>query len=443
MNRLHLDFHLETTEERNQFVTEYLQRDEFIRRPPTSSELETISNYILWGKDPKTGQNFVKDKLGEIETRNKTWTNTTNIESLDALLENPNFNEGMINPVVQTKKIRESFNRSKALAQCPDYLKEQLTNLFHLIDSVDLGIEYYEIIHGKRKREIRPALMNAFDPDEKLRILRQAESWNQYYYLKQKHLLVELRREQFTLRDSFITVIQRNTLPVVDCAPTTSDFDSDIPVLPLGVAHPLIFRPLSQLNPFAYQEKELAEVSRYLWHYKERPIRPEQCTFDFREKEHVYQLFLKYFDVEDSGLNNEDKFNNTNKLLDALMYYIELADLSDIHRFILQQKMEHQSNINIAYEVNKRFGKTYSANYISTIFKQKIIEKINAAAARHLEIVENLFFEENFKQCSRCGQWLLRDNTSFVKKTRSPDGLNTRCKKCDKEIRQNKKEQVK
>lgn len=71
-NRLHLDFHLNTNKERVDFVTEYLQRDEFIKRPPTESELETISNYILWGKNPETDLNFVKEGLGEIETKNKT-----------------------------------------------------------------------------------------------------------------------------------------------------------------------------------------------------------------------------------------------------------------------------------------------------------------------------------------------------------------------------------
>jgi hypothetical protein len=51
-NRLHLDFSISSTQDRKDFVDEYIQRPEFIRSPLTEDELETIANYILWGKDP-------------------------------------------------------------------------------------------------------------------------------------------------------------------------------------------------------------------------------------------------------------------------------------------------------------------------------------------------------------------------------------------------------
>ena len=51
-NRLHLDFTLNGTNERRDFVDHYVQRPEFARFPLTEDELETIANYILWGKDP-------------------------------------------------------------------------------------------------------------------------------------------------------------------------------------------------------------------------------------------------------------------------------------------------------------------------------------------------------------------------------------------------------
>ena len=56
-NRLQLDFKLTTTDERADFLNEYLQRPEFMKRPPTEDELETMGNYLLWGKDPITGLN--------------------------------------------------------------------------------------------------------------------------------------------------------------------------------------------------------------------------------------------------------------------------------------------------------------------------------------------------------------------------------------------------
>ena len=49
-NRLNLNFQLESAVDRNEYVNEYLQKIDFI---PTADELETISNYILWGKNEK------------------------------------------------------------------------------------------------------------------------------------------------------------------------------------------------------------------------------------------------------------------------------------------------------------------------------------------------------------------------------------------------------
>lgn len=58
-NRLNLDFSLNTNIERSEFLEKYLQREEFIKRPPTEDEMETMANYVLWGKDPVTGKNVV------------------------------------------------------------------------------------------------------------------------------------------------------------------------------------------------------------------------------------------------------------------------------------------------------------------------------------------------------------------------------------------------
>jgi hypothetical protein len=46
MNRLKLDWALETMEARTAFTENYLKS----LKNPTADELETISNYILWGK---------------------------------------------------------------------------------------------------------------------------------------------------------------------------------------------------------------------------------------------------------------------------------------------------------------------------------------------------------------------------------------------------------
>ena len=86
-NRLHLDFKLTTTEERNAFLQQYLQHPQFTERPPTEDELETMANYLLWGKDPVTGLNVKQEGLIDIETKHSTWNRHNDVESLEGLME--------------------------------------------------------------------------------------------------------------------------------------------------------------------------------------------------------------------------------------------------------------------------------------------------------------------------------------------------------------------
>ena len=99
-------------------------------------------------------------------------------------------------------------------------------------------------------------------------------------------------------------------------------------------------------------------------------------------------------------------------------------------------KLNKVKNVDIALAVNKKWGKTYTANYISTIFRQRIIPKINDAARYHEKIIGNIFFEEEFKTCTGCGRTLLCDPINFTRKTRSKDGFTSRCKECEKKSRQ-------
>jgi hypothetical protein len=131
-----------------------------------------------------------------------------------------------------------------------------------------------------------------------------------------------------------------------------------------------------------------------------------------------------------------DISSNLAALLRTLQFYVEQADLTDIQREILDMKLRKVKNTDIAWDINHKYGKTYTANYISTIFRQRIIPKINEAAKYHEKVISNIFFEEEFKKCSSCGEIMLRDADNFTRKSRSADGFSARCKKCEKKARQ-------
>lgn len=440
-NRLKLDFTLSTTEERRNFLNTYLLGKTFLEQPPTEDELSTMADYLLWGKDPITGKNGKQEGL-ELKTKHGTWDNKS-IDSLDQLMEQPTFNEAALSTLGSTQfRVRkEIFSREEALAECPETIRPYFLILFQEIDKLDLSIQLYELYHGKRTKEIRPDLLKQFSQEEIDNLNEKITHWNQYKYLKKRHQLVEMRREQYTLRDSYKKIMFSAPTEQFEEAQTI-DFDVEIEVLPLGVKHKendaahLIFRAWPELLPsILTSEQDAKLVSDLYW--SKHDFSPKESTlwFDFRELEHVYNLLDQESTLRDLAPEQEVD-SNLQWLLETLWFYIEQADLTDVQREILDRKVRKEKNVDIAREINGKYNKSYTPNYISTIFRQRIIPRINDAARYHEKVVASLFFPEDFKTCAKCGETMLRCSDNFTRKSRSNDGFSARCKRCEKKARQ-------
>ena len=436
LNRLKLDFSLNTTIERTNFLNKYISTLKFT---PNETELETMANYILWGKDPNTGLNVKQSKEIQLETRSKTW-DVQQSESLEALLETPGFTETMIkSPTEPQPKIkRVVFSRDDARTQAPPEVLTRFEDLWRQIDELDLLLNFYDLKVKKRKNPPRAELLKHFTEEKIQSAKLKAEKLSQFKYLKLRHLLVELRREQFTLRDTYITPIACTETVMTQLAPPPT-LDADTPCAPLGLKYGDSFSeklfPVDRFPiPADFNEVELKQISDFYWKRKQQT----EKIFDFKNLEHVYQALLLFYDLEDASIEH-NVVSTSPEFLDTLNWYIEHAYLSQIHKDILDMKIKHYKNQMIADTINKQYDKSYTANYISTIFRQKIIPQINDTARQHGEIIENLCFPENWKQCKHCGKVLLVNTDNFVRKSRSSDGFSNQCKRCDKEIRQQKK----
>ena len=189
--------------------------------------------------------------------------------------------------------------------------------------------------------------------------------------------------------------------------------------------------------PQDFSQDELSEALKDYWVQKNLREKEPLMVFDFRELEHVYSAFLMLDELKDESLD-QDVYSDLQDFLRTLEWYTARANLNDVQGRILRLKIGKMRNQDIARLVNEEYGKSYTANYISTIFRQKIIPQINAAATFHAKVVENLPYPENFKQCKCCGETLLIDEENFVHRQRSSDGFSNRCKRCDKKIREGK-----
>lgn len=439
MNRLNLDFSLKTSKERSDFLSSYLPTLSF----PTKEELETCADYVLWGKE-EDGKNLVQKKKIQIKTKNGTWDRKKEEESLDALLESPTFNEQIIipynAPVLKRKK--ETFDRTRALNEAPLDLIPRFQELFREIDSLDLELSFYDLKIGKRKVPPRQELLSSFSNEEILSLKKKGESLSPYNYLKRRHLLVEKRREQFILKDSYSEPLQ-SILPPLQEAPEVFILDSDVPVFPLGLKtensfSQKLFPKLHNVNLDLYREEDLKEISKLFWEKKseEENLEEKKLFFSFKKVEHVYQLFLFFFEVQEEGFRKALE-GTSKELLETLEFYIGEADLTPLQREVLELKRKKVPNSKIAATINEKYNRNYTVNYISTIFTQQVIKKITEAAELHQLVISNIFFKENFKKCVKCGDMCLKDAKFFMRKSRASDGFASRCKFCERETRRN------
>ena len=279
--------------------------------------------------------------------------------------------------------------------------------------------------------------MESLGPDANAEAAAKAASLDQKTYLKLKHRLVELRREQFTYKDSYTSLIQHNTTPAFS-SEYKLDFQSEVLVYPLGLFSKqeipsLIFQ--HDLRPDLFTEDQLVLISNYYWSVQDST---SPLWFDFRDTSHLYALFNLFFEMQDAGVEGTVE-SNTYDLMRTLNFYVEEAHLSNMYQDILEMKKKKKTNQEIVKHVNNTYWKSYSSNYISTLFNQKIIPEICNAARLHFDVVGNLWFPENFKKCNTCGKTFLICEDNFVHRSNNKDGFANRCKSCDKIYREKKK----
>ena len=432
-NRLQLDFSLPTAEERQTFLTKYLETLTFT---PTSSELELMANYVLWGDKNS-------DEAVELETYWKK--KGKKIESLDELKENPAFLETRLtSPLTMPKtiKTRRVFSREEARSLASPYVLAQLEALWREIDELDLEIRLYENFIGRQAKPPRDALVERFTPDQIEEVRAHAQQLTEYAYLKKRKLLVEKRSEQYQWRDTYASpLIQRHTIDQPQTPTPPPLFNSESPVLPLGTRSQSLFSqklfPSSGEfpNPSLFSEEDQRQLSKLLWAPTPDSSLP---YFNFAEPAHLYALVHTYLEIAPDATDE-----NLRALFSTFTYYRKLTKLPPIYDTLLSLKLARKTNEQIVEALTAQYGKTYGDNYISTLFRQKILPRIAETVRAHHEAAKEIFFPENFKVCKDCKRVLLRNPDNFMRKAKSADGFSPRCKACDKVLRDQRREKEK
>lgn len=439
MNRLQLDWSLVLRTDRNAFIDDYLSKITF---KPNEDELSMMANYILWGKSSeseKDGNSRIRQEGLYIETRSKDWTDERAV-SLEGLLETPGFSENDFSHPTY-KKQKNVFSRTEARNLASPEILAALENLWRQIDSTELIISYYELSIKKRKTPIRQELLSRFDENELAHFKDRAAALTPRKYLKLKHELVELRRQQYTYQDSYKqTIFSKPSNNSIYYKPEEHfEFGDDIPVLPLSICYnsPLykkLFNPERFPAPEDFTDEELKKISSLLW----TPAQYTLEAFDFSNPKHLCELYEALPNLKEKiKEENLDETSTLVQFMNTARAYESLAQLEPLHKDILDWKVEKKSNSEIQSLIKEKYHHTYQINYISTLYR-KVFDTIAETAAFHKTVCENLFFPEEFKKCKDCGRSLLLTNRDWVKRARSKDGFSPRCKHCEKIKRDSK-----
>ena len=106
-----------------------------------------------------------------------------------------------------------------------------------------------------------------------------------------------------------------------------------------------------------------------------------------------------------------------------------LADFP-IYMRIVELKIDRKQNSEIQKTLQEEFGTTYSVEYISSLWRNKI-PKVIAQQAKD-DFIEQQYKSKglHMKKCSKCGQLKPANNNFFSKNKTSKDSFYSICKKC-------------
>ena len=151
----------------------------------------------------------------------------------------------------------------------------------------------------------------------------------------------------------------------------------------------------------------------------------------FFNHEHISALLCNYSALKEDawGKFSQDSWY----MMEDLDNLIEktLRNEYPLYYKLLIYKIDGKQNAEIQQLLDDEFGITYSVEYLSSLWRNKI-PKLLAEQAKEDYLMWHYTYVEKgkWKRCSRCGEVKLANNRFFSKNNTSKDGFYSICKKC-------------
>ena len=374
-----------------------------------------MASYILYGKDEE-GQNAVQrgDTLDNNKRYNSYKKKDDKALSLEEILDNPFIDQQQIKPMHQ----RDAYVRPRPSIKRPKYDKEgnivdigdgDIPGMWEVWDSIDRLSHWIAQLEGK------------IPPEEGVEIFDDS-----YRLYRLKHNLIDIRRTQYYLKDSYKPEIH---FLAID-HPKTQYYD--------WCGDAFYWMPYDKWKE-RVNNALTSNISRDLKDYETRGEGDQlevkwvvrHHTFDWENPSHVRALINQYDTLYESLKDKLDTYGRT--LIWDFERYCELANLTPIRTFILKCKIDKMPYVEIIEELDRKFNLTYNINHLSTILTKEIPKKIAEVAKKQRLLIETPISQK--KRCRECGKLLPMDAVFFGHNYANPDTWQHRCKICEKQLR--------
>lgn len=408
-----LDYSIERDIDRVAAVKDILNQ---LPTDPSATDLEQMGSYILYGKD-ENGFNALQ--RGETYDGNSRRFNSfrkaeDKVLSLDEVLDNPLADQQKLRPAHE----RYVYTSRKTTIRRPKFDKKT-GDLIDIGDGDIPGIQTVWDSIGRLEHWIA-ILEKKIPPDETHQVI-EVDSYRLYQL---KHQLIDLRRHQYYLKDSY-----KPTLHFAGCDHPKQQFIN-------WAEDAAYWMPLDQWER-KVGSALLHTVSKDIKDYETRinsngetEVRwiVRRHTFDWENPTHIKALINNYQIMYDYFKNKLDTYGRT--LIFDFERYREMANLSPIRNFILDKKIQRVPPQEISSLLQETFGLKYTENYIGHIVLHEIPEKIAAIAMRNRLLLDTP--EKDRKKCYRCGRSLPRSTLFYSHNHNRKDGFSSVCKECEK-----------
>lgn len=384
---------------------------------PPANDLEQMASYILYGKDEDNQNAIERKEITNGSTRYDSYRRKVDkTMSLDELLESPLADESTMSPqikrdfrVQKTRTIkRPRYNRTTGeLIDVGDADIPGMTELWETIDRLEKWIAQLD---GRLPLE----------PDT----LVFEDSYRLY---RLKHDLIDFKRNQYSLKDSYKPVIAFQNLdhPKFQFI----DWNSDS-------YYWISYEDWEQRT----QNALLHTISKNIEDYEIRTNREgnievkwviKHHTFDWENYLHV-RRFIQFYSQLRQQLEGKLDTSGYTLFID-FDYYRSQITLSPLRSYILDLRLEGLEIGEIQELVQQRFGITFNRNRLSDVIANDIAKEIATAATKRRLICDTP--PQELKTCFHCQRNLPRHPLFFGRNRGRRDGLASNCKACEREMR--------